>query len=111
MSWSPVAKSLTWDETFDTLINPILIVEVLSTSTKDYDLDGKFELYRSIPSLLEYLTISQERFSVQQWGLLSDGWTLKEYIDPLAAILLRSLPELQLRMTEIYDKVNWPSEN
>jgi Uma2 family endonuclease len=49
------------DQTSDTLLNPILLIEVLSESTKDYDRGSKFEQYRRIPSLKEYLTIAQDR--------------------------------------------------
>ena len=49
------------DNTFDTLINPALIVEVLSASTETYDRDEKFTHYRQIDTLQEYILISQDR--------------------------------------------------
>ncbi len=49
------------DAELDTLLNPTLIVEVLSRSTEDYDRGGKFEHYRSLDSLQEYLLVAQDR--------------------------------------------------
>jgi Uma2 family endonuclease len=96
------------DQNFDTLLNPVLLAEVLSPSTRNYDLGGKFEAYRSIPSLREYLTIDSERIQVIQHWLSGGEWHLRDYRDPLAEIQLRSLPAVVLRMSDLYDKVNWP---
>ncbi len=52
------------DEQFDTLLNPRFIIEVLSESTKDYDRGQKFESYRALESLQEYLTVAQDRVHV-----------------------------------------------
>ena len=52
------------DSTFDTLLNPTVIIEVLSESTEAYDRDKKFELYRAMESLAEYLMISSRRVRV-----------------------------------------------
>ncbi len=49
------------DDQRDTLLNPVLIIEVLSDSTKDYDRGGKFEQYRTIKSFKEYLLVAQDR--------------------------------------------------
>jgi len=54
------------DDSLDTLLNPTLIVEVLSPSTADYDRGGKFVAYMSIPSFSEYLLISQDEVLVEQ---------------------------------------------
>lgn len=55
------------DSTEDTLLNPMLIVEVLSKSTEAYDRGAKFEYYQTIESLQEYVLISQEPFRVEQY--------------------------------------------
>jgi Uma2 family endonuclease len=54
------------DDALDTLLNPTLIVEVLSPSTADYDRGGKFNSYTSIPSFAEYLLVSQDEVLVEQ---------------------------------------------
>jgi Uma2 family endonuclease len=56
-----------YNESETVLSNPILLVEVLSKSTKDYDKGGKFELYRSLPSFKEYMIIYQTIPKVQTW--------------------------------------------
>lgn len=48
----------------DIIINPVLIIEILSPSTQDYDLGGKYKLYRNIPSLTDYICISSTEISV-----------------------------------------------
>jgi Uma2 family endonuclease len=61
------------------LLNPIMMVEVLSESTKDYDRGGKFECYREIESFTEYILVAQERFHVEHFVKQADGsWLLRE---------------------------------
>ena len=52
----------------DTIINPVMIAEVLSTSTKGYDKDEKFAAYRTIPSFQEYILIDQYTMHVEQYS-------------------------------------------
>src|ERR1017187_5873973 len=61
------------DERRDTLLNPTLIVEVLSESTEQYDRGRKFEHYRPLESLAEYLLVSSERVSVERYTRQPDG--------------------------------------
>jgi Uma2 family endonuclease len=64
----------------DNLVNPLLIVEVLSPSTEGYDRGKKFELYRSIESFREYLIVHQDRRHVEHYSKQDDGsWLLREY--------------------------------
>src|SRR5205809_2192753 len=51
----------------DTLLNPIVIIEVLSDSTRDYDRGRKFQHYRALPSLQEYLTVAQDTPHIEHW--------------------------------------------
>ncbi len=60
------------DKEFDTLLNPTVIIEVLSPSTEKYDRGKKFEHYRSIPSLREYVLIAQDEMRVQLYTLRND---------------------------------------
>lgn len=64
----------------DNLLNPHLIVEVLSPSTENYDRGPKFEIYRQIPTFCEYILVSQDRAFVEHWSKQSDGgWLMREY--------------------------------
>ena len=62
------------DNTFDTLLNPTLIVEVLSASTARYDRDEKFAHYRQIDTLQEYILISQDSAEVVQYCWQEPEW-------------------------------------
>ena len=94
------------DETKDTLVNPTLIVEVLSESTESYDRGEKFARYRSLPSLAEYVLVSQDRVSVEHHARQPDGHWLTTYVEDLDGTL--SLPALgcELSVAEIFDKVD-----
>jgi Uma2 family endonuclease len=73
----------------DVVVNPLLIVEVLSPSTEAYDRGKKFESYRTIESLKEYLLIHQDRRHVEHYSEQDDGsWLLREYsgTEPTLAI-------------------------
>lgn len=61
-------------ENADTVVNPTLIVEVLSPGTMDYDLGEKFEHYRKIPSLVEVLYVSQDRRRIEVREASAGGW-------------------------------------
>jgi Uma2 family endonuclease len=89
----------------DTLLNPLLIVEVLSESTKNYDRGEKFRHYRALESLQEYLLVAQETVHVEHYVRQEDGsWRLTETEDPAAAIQLASIGCL-LPVATIYEKV------
>lgn len=91
----------------DTLLNPALIIEVLSESTKDYDRGGKFEQYRTIDSFVEYLLIAQDRPHVEHYTRQLDGsWLLHETNSLEDTIQLKSVP-CSLRLADIYSKVHF----
>lgn len=93
------------DEELDTLLNPTLIVEVLSPSTEAYDRGKKFEHYRSIDSLAEYLLVSQSEPRVEQFLRQEDGiWLFKAFAGRDARMPLPSLG-CEIALAEIYDKV------
>ncbi len=94
----------------DTITNPSLIMEVLSDSTENYDRGNKFVLYRSIPTLREYIMIDQYKFHLEQFSLGQDGkWNLTEYNGP-NSILHCSTIDFQIPLREIYNKVEFESE-
>jgi len=90
----------------DIVLNPRLIVEVLSRSTKSYDLGEKFEHYRSLPSLTEYLTVAQDKPAVDQRTRQQDVWVLKTYNDLSQVIELTSIGA-SLPLSEIYDRIDF----
>lgn len=97
------------DDKKDTVLNPVLIVEVLSASTRNYDRNQKFQQYRTLPSLLEYLMISQDEPHIEHWTRQPENhWDLVD-VDGLAqSIQLISIGCI-LPVAEVYDKIEWPS--
>jgi Uma2 family endonuclease len=90
-----------------TVMNPLLIVEVLSKSTKNYDLGDKFIYYRSIPEFKEYILIDQTKYHVMQYTKTLEGrWFLTEYESEETILELSSI-EFQINLKEIYEKVNF----
>ena len=93
------------DHRTDVLLNPSLVVEVLSDSTEAYDRGGKFALYRQIPSLREYLLISQHQVQVDLYTRGADGhWILSDFNALTDRIHLPSV-NCTLEVAEVYDKV------
>lgn len=93
------------DEQADTLLNPTLIVEVLSPTTEAYDRGRKFEHYRTLASLQEYLLVSQEVPRIEQFLRQDDGHWLFTAASGLETDL--ALPSIGCRilLAEVYDKV------
>ncbi|HET6762654.1 MAG TPA: Uma2 family endonuclease [Longimicrobiaceae bacterium] len=93
------------DDRFDTLMNPGLIVEVLSPSTGDYDRGKKWEKYRQIPSLREYVIISQDRAHVERYTRQGERfWVLFETADLDETVELTSIGAA-LRLGDVYEQV------
>jgi Uma2 family endonuclease len=93
------------DREIDTLINPALIIEVLSKSTEGYDRGDKFGHYRKVESLSEYLLIAQDKHHLEHYTRQSDNrWLLSETDDLQAHIQLPSI-NCELGLADIYDKV------
>jgi len=88
------------------VINPSLIIEVLSSSTKNYDKGEKFDFYRSIPEFKEYILVEQYQPYVAQYKKINEGWLLNEY-ESLDAVLNLFAIALQIPLTEIYDLVDF----
>jgi len=95
------------DELADTLLNPAVIVEVLSDSTEAYDRGKKFEHYRQITTLREYLVISQKEARVELFSKGTDGqWSLREAAGLNATIQFPSL-QVTIALAEIYANVEF----
>ena len=94
----------------DTLVNPVMIAEVLSKSTKSYDRDEKFAAYRTIPSLQEYILIDQYTMHVEQYFKTDNNkWIFSEFTDADVSLNLASISS-QIMLSDIYDKVNYNTE-
>lgn len=89
----------------DVLLNPSLIVEVLSDSTEAYDRGNKFAIYRQIPSLKDYLLVSQHQVQVELFSRGDNGrWTLADFSALTDSVPLPSIG-CTLSLAEVYDKV------
>ena len=90
-----------------TVINPCLIIEVASKSTKNYDQGDKFDYYRGLSSLQEYILVEQSRVHVLQHTKTNDNqWLLTEYEEDYQEFILSILP-LSLALDEIYEGVDF----
>jgi Uma2 family endonuclease len=89
----------------DTVLNPILIVKVLSKGTKSYDRESKFDAYRTIPGFQEYLLIDQTRIHVEQFSKTGmKQWSFCEYDNSDETIALTKVP-FQISLADLYNKV------
>jgi Uma2 family endonuclease len=87
----------------DTLVQPTVLIEILSHSTQDYDRGGKFKLYRDIPTLKEYILIDSESIDVEVFRINASGhWQLEEYKD-LGGFLEIAAVEVAVTLSEIYE--------
>ncbi|MGO8701923.1 MAG: Uma2 family endonuclease [Limisphaerales bacterium] len=95
------------DEQDDVLLNPAVIVEVLSESREAYDRDKKFEIYRQIPSLSEYILVSQVKPYIEQFIRQASGeWLLREVAGLDGKLTLPSL-KVTVALSEVYAKVSF----
>ncbi|MFW5724706.1 MAG: Uma2 family endonuclease, partial [Halochromatium sp.] len=93
------------DTEVDTLINPILIIEVLSDSTEQYDRGAKFQHYRTLPSLLDYLLVAQTECLVEHYVReASSRWLLTEYRSLEERIQLASI-NCGLLLSDLYERI------
>ncbi|MFM9966211.1 MAG: Uma2 family endonuclease [Planctomycetaceae bacterium] len=91
----------------DTLLNPTVLIEVLSRSTESYDRGAKSEQYRRIPSLREHLLIAQDRPHVEVLiRQANQNWLLQETSDLEQTVTIPSL-SVSLSMREIYDRITF----
>jgi len=93
------------DAEVDTLLNPLLIVEVLSASTEAYDRGDKFEQYRLLPSLREYVLVSQDRPRVERFTRQEGETWLLQATAGLQATVTLSAIDCELPLSEIYERV------
>lgn len=84
------------------ILNPSVIIEVLSPGTKDYDRGGKFKLYRDIATLKEYMLADSETISIEVFRINDGGhWELEEYRKIDDSLLVKSI-QVSIPVIEIY---------
>ena len=94
------------DKYFDTLLNPTVLIEILSKSTERYDRIAKSDYYRRLTSLAEHLLIAQEQYRIEQYTRQSDGdWLLTETHSLEGVVDLQSI-NCSLALRDVYDKVS-----
>jgi len=91
----------------DTITNPILIVEVLSPSTENYDRGKKAELYRNIPSVQGYVLVDQGRVYVEHFRRIEEGNWLLETLTELSQVLKIPALNLIIPLTNLYNKIRF----
>lgn len=96
----------------DTLLNPRILIEVLSPSTQDYDRGEKFEHYRTIPSLREYILVSQDRPQIVQSmrQASSDEWLSVWQVGVDEMLKLKSI-SCEIPLAEIYRQIEFPENH
>lgn len=98
------------DNVFDTLLNPILLIEVLSESTESYDRGKKFQHYRSIKSLREYVLVSQDEARIEKYLKQGDGfWVLSEAVGLDSKIKFDAI-DCVIELREVFDKIDFSDE-
>ena len=99
------------DDRFDTLLNPQLVIEVLSDSTEKYDRGEKFAQFRSLPSLKEYVLVSQHQPRVEVFSRREDGSWLLRVVDELSESVTLSSVNVTMRMAAIFARVEFRDGN
>jgi len=98
------------DKYGDTLLNPTVIIEVISDSTESYDRGRKFEMYRTLESLTDYLLVAQDEPLVEHFSRMSDGrWALSEHKGMDAAVTIAFI-DCTLALADIYDKIDFDAD-
>jgi Uma2 family endonuclease len=95
------------DGQFDILLNPTLLVEILSPSTESWDRGGKFEHYKRLESLREYVLIAQDRMRVELFTRQGDEWIPTILERPDDVLQLASIG-CAVPLAEIYARVEFP---
>ena len=95
------------DERRDTVANPKLVVEVLSPSTRNYDLGDKSRMYARIPSLAELLLIEQSKCRIEHWRRQPNGHWDIEVVEDRGAVLRIDSARCELPVADVYSGVDF----
>jgi Uma2 family endonuclease len=90
-----------------TVMNPLLIAEVLSKSTQNYDQGDKFLYYRSIPEFREYILIDQYKYHVMQYVKTTENQWLFTELESESAVLTLQSVDFQIELSELYEQVDF----
>jgi Uma2 family endonuclease len=93
----------------DTIGNPVVLVEVVSESTGDYDRGQKFELYRSIPTLRDYLLIEQSKMTVEHRRYVSEAEWISRWMTSSDDVIRLAGVDLELPLSGVYAQVEFAS--
>ncbi|HET7114931.1 MAG TPA: Uma2 family endonuclease [Hanamia sp.] len=94
------------DDEFDTLLNPTVLIEVLSPSTENYDRGTKFKLYRSIPSLKNYILVSSTEYAAEVYTRIeNDEWKLNTTKEKTGNIHISAI-DFDLSLADVYAQVD-----
>jgi Uma2 family endonuclease len=95
------------DDELDILNNPIVIIEILSESTEAYDRGDKFAYYRAVPTLLEYILVSQNKCRIEQF-VRKEGrmWSMLYYEDMGQVVKIESI-DCEVPLSDIYKWVEF----
>jgi Uma2 family endonuclease len=99
------------DNRTDTLLNPALLIEVPSPSTEAYDRGRKFEQYKAIQSLREYLLITSDRIHTDLYTRMADGRWILTSADSLEDSLRLESVDAHLTLADLYEKVEFPDSD
>ena len=94
------------DNVFDTLLNPIVVIEVLSPSTEAYDRGEKFAHYRQLTSLQEYILVAQDQIRVEHYRRQEKQWIFTDFEKQDEVLTLSSL-QCELPLQDIYERVTF----
>lgn len=95
------------DTHIDTLLNPTIIIEVLSQSTQDYDRGSKFAHYRSLQSLQEYLLVAQSTIHVEHFTRQPENRWMLEETDAIQNVIELSAIDCRVSLQEMYTRVEF----
>ncbi|HEV8040160.1 MAG TPA: Uma2 family endonuclease [Bryobacteraceae bacterium] len=102
-------KRLLADDSQDALLNPAVIIEVLSPSTESYDRGLKLQAYRTIASLQDYILINQNEIRIEQYTRLENNlWILRDYQSLDEELAISSIG-VSLPLSRIYNRVEFPA--
>ena len=94
------------DSRRDTLLNPVMIIEILSPSTERYDRGKKFQNYRTVATLQEYVLVSQDDYHIEHYTKQNDeDWLLRSFDGINATLQLKAI-DCTLSLENVYDKVD-----
>jgi Uma2 family endonuclease len=93
----------------DTLINPLVIIEVLSPSNESYDRYEKFKHYKKLDSLREYILVAQGRVGIERYVRNGGGeWQISTLTEIDEVFMLSSIPNVSVKVADIYSGVEFP---